>query len=150
MPRVSPQALEMAPLLKNALAEANHRPAPPPDLDEWAVAEWSRVVDALPAAWFGRDLHGLLGDYCRHQSYIAKISQVIRELEEEMFSPQATVMDRRLAVLGPYNDMLKIIEREGRCLLAFATKLGITKNPSIGKLRKQTSDPTDDTAAPWG
>jgi hypothetical protein len=47
---------------------SNARPEPPEDLTEEQAAEWSAVVDRLPADWFPRETHGLLARYCRHGS----------------------------------------------------------------------------------
>jgi hypothetical protein len=78
----------------------NARPEPPEDLTEEQAAEWSAVVDRLPADWFPRETHGLLCQYVRHVCTARRIARLLADMEAD---PDMNVRD--------YDHLLKAQER---------------------------------------
>lgn len=107
---------------------AVHRPSPPPELSEEQASEWRAVVNAHPADRFAREQHSMLSAHCRHTVALRRIGQLIAEAEK------ADPFD-----IEEYDRLLKMQERESRCLASLAVRLGFAystayeKRPAKGK-----------------
>lgn len=95
---------------------AVQRPDAPYDLDDEGAAEWQRVVEAMPADWFGPETFALLADYCRHVVSARHMSQLVAQLQK------APGVD-----MDGLDKALKMRERETRAASSLATRLRITK-----------------------
>jgi hypothetical protein len=89
--------------------ETCSRPDAPYDLGDEAAAEWWAVVNRLPADWFPRETHALLGQYCRHVVAARRIAQLITAIEKA----------RKLDI-GEYDRLLRMQERESRIVAYMA------------------------------
>jgi hypothetical protein len=101
----------------------DHRPAPPPGLNEEQTAEWTAIVQRLPDGYFPRECHGLLSAYCKHVSAFRLLSTSI-----DSFQPAWLADDDGLK---RYGGLLALREREGRALSSLATRLRITPQSRI-------------------
>ena len=114
--------------LASAIARVE-RPAPPPELSADLVDEWVRIVEVMPADWFGVQSHGVLMQYCRHRIAAKRIAHLIKVCES------AEDFD-----LDEYDRLLKMQEREGRAISSLATRMRLTQQASYDKKKKiQTS-----------
>lgn len=104
------------------------RPQPPTELTEEQSAEWRAIVNAHPAERFAREQHSMLMAHCRHTVAIRRIGQLIAAAEK---ADPFEVED--------YDRLLKMQERESRCLASLAVRLGFAystayeKRPAKGK-----------------
>lgn len=93
------------------------RPDAPYNLCDQEAEIWRAIVEDLPADWFPRHTHDLLGQYCRHAMNAERIAQLIHQV--------LYAKDQALDV-NEYDQLLKIQEREGRAMSSIATRLRIT------------------------
>lgn len=100
------------------------RPRPPAELTSEQADEWRSVVNSLPAEQFPRAVHGLLAGYCRHAVALRHVGQLIDAHEQE-----------EQVDIQTYDRLLKMQERETRCLASIAIRLGIASvtRPDISK-----------------
>lgn len=105
-----------------------NRPAPPGELSDEQAAEWRAVVNVHSADRFPREQHAMLSAHCRHTVALRRIGQLIAAAEK------AEEFD-----LDGYDKLLKMQERESRCLASLAVRLGFAystayeKRPEKGK-----------------
>jgi len=102
-----------------------HRAKPPSDLTEDQAAEWRAVVDRMPADWFPRETHGVLGQYCRHIVEARRISRLIRQMTA-----------KKRFDLDQYEQLLRMHDKEGRSASMLATRMRITQQSRYDKKRK--------------
>lgn len=118
------------PLSKAALSvigvagiEAVERPKSPSELTNEQQAEWQAVVNAHAADRFPRGQHPMLAAHCRHVVAQRRIGQLIDQL---MSSDQPFDVDE-------YDRLLKMQERESRCLASLAVRLGFAYSTAYEK-----------------
>lgn len=109
--------------------EAVDRPRPPAELTTEQQAEWLAVVNANAADRFHRGQHPMLAAHCRHVVAQRRIGQMIDQvMADEEFN------------VDEYDRLLKMQERESRCLASLAVRLGFAystayeKRPAKGSL----------------
>lgn len=90
------------------------RPRPPEYLTDEQAEEWRAIVNVMPADRFGPETVPLLAGYCRHAVASRHIGQLISTCEA------AEELD-----LAEYDRLLKMQERESRCLASLAVRLGL-------------------------
>ena len=104
------------------------RPPPPMDLTDEQKAEWMACVNAYPADMFDRGKWPTLAAHCRHTVAARRIGQLVDSLcGSDEFD------------VDGYDKLLKMQERESRCLTSIAVRLGFAystayeKRPEKGK-----------------
>lgn len=113
------------------------RPDAPYDLTDEQTEVWSRVVDAMPADWFGPETWCELANYCRHAVASRRIAQLIRQAESaDSFN------------LDEYDNLLKMQERESRAMTALARSLRIALSATTSK-NKGRGDVVSGRKNPW-
>lgn len=120
-----------------AEVERETRPDAPYDLTDEQAEEWRGVVEAMPADWFPREVHGLLTQYCRHIVAGRRIAQLVAACEAGS--------DGGLD-LEEYDKLLKMQEREGRAASSLATRLRITTQATV---RAEGAKKPKKRRAPW-
>ncbi len=113
------------------------RPVPSEHLTTEQANTWRDVVDRLPADWFPRESHALLEAYCRHVDAGRRIAAIIEQLLTD-----STDMDY---LIGEYDRLLRMQERESRAMSSLATRMRITQQSRINY--KKTTGPT--IKPPW-
>jgi len=104
------------------------RPKPPVELSDEQADEWRAVVNQQPAERFTREMHGLLSAHCRHVVALRRIGQLIDETERsEEFD------------LDNYDRLLKMQERESRCIASLAVRLGFAYSTAYEKRKPKRS-----------
>jgi hypothetical protein len=98
------------------------RPEPPAELTPEQRLVWVRVVNSLPADWFGDETHGVLAQYCRHVVAGNHVAQMVCDMER-----------KREIDVDSYDKLLKMQERESRISVSLATKLRITPQSTYDK-----------------
>lgn len=124
---------------KGAQAHKAERPEPLPAMLPAAQAEWRRVVDALPADWFGPETWALLEAYC---NCVAQM----RWLDAEAQKLQAAAAHSGLDV-SLYAYYRKQSAAEATLMGNLATKLRITLQASASKDKGKGS--TGGGPKPW-
>lgn len=116
--------------------ETVRRPDPPADLTVEEADEWRAVVNRLPADWFPAETLPMLAQYCRHTSAARRVAHLIERMQsdEEGFD------------IKDYDRLLKMQERESRCLASLATKMRISQQTTYDKSRKKGSG---ESKKPW-
>ncbi len=94
------------------------RPDPPEELTPEQAAEWSAVVRRLPVAWFPREIHPLLAQYCRHVTYARHIAGLIEDAHKGDLTDGAALMR--------FNRLLGMQERQSNALMGLATRMRLT------------------------
>jgi len=92
------------------------RQAPPHHLTDEEVEVWRAVVDSEPADWFTPANSPMLAQYCRHVVHSHRIASLI----------ERATGDPDLKITA-YDRLLKIQERESRCIASLATKMRISQ-----------------------
>lgn len=122
--------------------ETVRRPDPPRELTDDEAVEWRAVVNRLPADWFPTETLPLLAQYCRHTVAARRVATMIEQLDNLMGAevksggnPAEVVMSSAKAV----DRLLKMQERESRCLSSLATKMRISQQTTYDKSRKKGS-----------
>lgn len=124
--------------------EVLERPDAPYDLTDEQSEEWWAVVNRLPADWFPRETHALLGQYCRHVIAARRIASLVAACEALPVKPKEGEEESALD-LDQYDKLLKMQEREGRALSSLATRLRITQQATRSA---KTKKPTQ-VRRPW-
>lgn len=102
--------------------EVIDRPKSPIELTDEQRQEWLAVVNAHAADRFTRGQHPMLAAHCRHVVAQRRIAQLIAEHESsDDFNPQQ------------YDHLLKMQERESRCLASLAVRLGFAYSTAYEK-----------------
>ncbi len=109
-----------------------HRmPKPTSGLTAEQNAEWESLVPHLPDVSRARWV--LIEAYCKHTVALRHIGQLIAELEcSEHFD------------VGDYDKLLRMQERESRCLTSLAVRLGIAQSTSYERKKRSGQQ-----KAPW-
>jgi len=105
---------------------AVRRPAPPVELTDEQAAEWTAIVERMPADWFPRETHPMLAQYCLHAVSQRKISALIESL-----------LARDEFEVDEYDKLLKMQEREGRAMSSLATRMRISQQAQYNKDKKR-------------
>ncbi len=106
---------------------AVERPIPPVDLSVEQKNEWLTLVNSHAADYFGPETLPLLESYCRHRVTMRHVGQLIRSAED------AEEFD-----VVHYDRLLKMQERESRCLASLAVRLGFAKTTAYSPKSKST------------
>lgn len=101
---------------------ATERQRAPVDLTDEQRAEWMAVVAGLPADRFTREQVPMLAAHCRHTVAQRRIAQLIEAAEK------AEEFD-----VNEYDRLLKMQERESRCLASLAVRLGFAYSTAYEK-----------------
>jgi hypothetical protein len=112
------------------------RAQPPEYLSAAEAGEWRRIVGALPADWFPVETHGLLESYCAHLIERRDLTGLIAA---EKASPDFTVKQ--------YNRLLAMRERESRAISSLATRMRISQQATLDRLKKK--DAGAQLRKPW-
>ena len=106
--------------------ETISRPDAPYDLNDEEAKEWWAVVNRLPAAWFQRETHALLSQYCRHIVRARRIAELIHAAEKDKnFDPIA------------YCKLLQAEEVQSRAICSLATKMRISQQSSLDERKRK-------------
>ena len=102
--------------------EVVERPKPPAELTDEQSKEWLSVVNAHAADRFPRGQHPMLAAHCRHVVAQRRIAALIADHESgETFDHDY------------YDQLLKMQERESRCLASLAVRLGFAYSTAYEK-----------------
>ena len=96
--------------------DVTERPGPPVSLGVEQKSEWMRIVNSYPADYFGPAQVSYLKQYVKHSVEADHVTQMITELTA------GETLD-----LDDYERLLKMQERETRCLASLAVRLGFAK-----------------------
>jgi len=124
--KVSSAAREIAHLAADV--SAVQRPDAPYDLTDEQADEWRAIVNRMPADWFPRETWPLLAQHCRHVVNSRRVAQLIEAAEKAA----------QLDVEG-YDRLLKMQERESRCIASLATRMRISQQATYDKSKKKGS-----------
>ena len=124
--RESSAAAELAHFAAPLTAVA--RPDAPYDLTDEQADEWRAVVNRMPADWFPRETWPLLAQYCRHVVNSRRVAQLVAAAEAGAELDVVT-----------YDRLLKMQERESRCIASLATKMRVSQQTTYDKSRKKGS-----------
>lgn len=122
--------------------ETIRRPEAPIDLTEGEAEVWRGVVNRLPADWFPTETLPMLSQYCRHAIAARRVGGMIEQLDKEITAEITKGTSASEAVLGTakmLDRLLKMQERESRCLSSLATKMRISQQTTYDKSRKKGS-----------
>lgn len=120
--------------------ETIRRPEPPRDLTDEEAVEWRAVVNRLPADWFPAETLPMLGQYCRHTVAARRVAGMLEQLDKEVAQTIKDGAAAGEAVLGTakmLDRLLKMQERESRCIASLATKMRISQQTTYDKSRKK-------------
>ena len=126
----------------SAPVQRAERPAPPAELSDFEASVWVRVVDAMPAEWFGAEVLDLLVSYCKH----VKVTRTVDE-ELNQFDPEWL---KRADGLSRYKMLTDIRDKHSRVLMSLATKMRLTPQARILPQtagRRMADQPKE--APPW-
>jgi hypothetical protein len=115
--------------------EVVQRPDAPYDLTDEQTDEWRAIVNRLPADWFPRETHAVLAQLCRHIVNARRVAQLITAHLEQ------TALD-----VDQYDVLLKMQERESRCIASLSTKLRITQQATV---RAESAKKPSMVKKPW-
>ena len=122
---------------------------PPASLSTEEAAEWTAVVNRMPADWFSRENHALLANYCRHVVEAERLAGMLTTLDAalgwevdqgrsrvELVCDSAKTRER----------LLRMRDREVRGASSLATRLRLTLQSRHDRTKAVTyrSDPP-----PW-
>ena len=111
-------------------AEVTQRVAPPADLNDEQKLEWLRVVNSQPAEFFTEKTRPLLEAHCRHRVALRHVGALIDQAENsEEFN------------LPSYDRLLKMQERETRCIAMRSVRLGFAKTTQHEKAQATNKKP---------
>lgn len=116
------------------------RPEPAPDLTSDEAEVWRSVVNRLSADWFPAETLPLLAQYARHAVTARRVAAMIASLDEECAKAVRDGTPQGEVVLGSaktLDRLLKMQERESRCLSSLATKMRISQQTTYDKSRKK-------------
>src|SRR5689334_7593135 len=106
--------------------ETIRRPEPPRDLTDEEAEVWRTVVNRLPADWFPAETLPMLAQYARHTIASKRVAAMIEQLDlavaadiKDGATPAAAVLDTAKML----DRLLKMQERESRCIASLATKM---------------------------
>lgn len=120
--------------------ETIRRPEPPQDLTDDEAKEWRAVVNRLPADWFPAETLPMLGQYCRHTVAARRVASMIEQLDGLMaaeIKDGAKAAEVVLSSAKTLDRLLKMQERESRCIASLATKMRISQQTTYDKSRKK-------------
>lgn len=124
--RTSGASFEVAALAGSTIAIA--RPDAPYELTDEQADEWRAVVNRMPADWFPRETWAMLSQYCRHVVNARRVAQLIGQAE------RGDSLD-----VKEYDVLLKMQERESRCIASLATRMRISQQTQYDKSKKRGS-----------
>lgn len=103
-------------IVSPSVIETIQRQRPPHHLTDEEVEVWHSVVNSEPADWFTPGNAPMLAQYCRHVIQAHRIADLI----------ERATGDPKLKITA-YDRLLKIQERESRCIASLATKMRISQ-----------------------
>jgi hypothetical protein len=106
--------------------ESLRRPSPPDDLTPEQAAEWTSIVNGLPAEWFRRETHPILACYCREVVRSKQLAQII-----ENYWSQGDFD------VKSYRDLLRSEAEVSRTIAMLATKMRICQQSTYDKSVKK-------------
>ena len=109
--------------------ETVRRPEPLAELTAEETDVWHQVVNRLPADWFPAETLPMLAQYCRHTVASRRVAMLIERMQS----------DAEGFEIKDYDRLLKLQERESRCLASLATKMRISQQTTYDKSRKKGS-----------
>lgn len=101
------------------------RPQPPTDLTPEQAHEWRAITNGMAATAFPRETHAMLGAYCRHTVSLRRVAELIQIAES------ADEFD-----VVKYDRLLKMQERESRCIASLAVRLGMAQTTANDQNKK--------------
>jgi hypothetical protein len=122
--------------------ETIRRPEPPRDLTDEEAEVWRTVVNRLPADWFPAETLPMLAQYARHTIASKRVASMIEQLDLAVAADIKDGTTPAAAVLGTakmLDRLLKMQERESRCIASLATKMRISQQTTYDKSRKKGS-----------
>ncbi len=105
---------------------SSERPKPAPELTKEQAVEWRVIVNRMPADWFQAETLPLLSAYCRHIVSARRVASLIQAAEQ---SDDFDLID--------YDRLLKMQERESRCLSSLSVKMRISQSTTYDKSKKK-------------
>ena len=129
-------------VISGAGIETIRRPEPPRDLTDEEAEVWRTVVNRLPADWFPAETLPMLAQYARHTIASKRVASMIEQLDLAVAADIKDGATPAAAVLGTakmLDRLLKMQERESRCIASLATKMRISQQTTYDKSRKKGS-----------
>ena len=120
--------------------ETVRRPDAPVDLTDDEAEVWRSVVNRLPADWFPAETLSMLAQYARHTIASKRVASMIEQLDLAVAADIKDGTTPAAAVLGTakmLDRLLKMQERESRCIASLATKMRISQSTTYDKSRKK-------------
>lgn len=120
--------------------ETIRRPEPPQELTDEEAVEWRAIVNRLPADWFPAETLPMLSQYCRHTVAARRVATMIEQLDGLMadeIKGGAKAAEVVLSSAKTVDRLLKMQERESRCIASLATKMRISQQTTYDKSRKK-------------
>jgi hypothetical protein len=108
--------------------EQGSRPEPLSNLDEDEAKVWREVVARMPAGWFGRETHGLLQQYCKHEASLGFIDKVMQDIKR---CPAPDLVEWR--------KMARERRLESKMVTFLATKMRLTQQACYDKTTAWTA-----------
>lgn len=105
--------------IRPRLVRVVDRPKAPVTLNEGAREEWTRVVNALPADWFGAETLSILTLYCEHVAEAQALQQMIETVRKTAMKNDES--------FKRYQDLSRQKESQTRAALSCATKMRMTQ-----------------------
>lgn len=118
-----PQSKTALSVIGVAGIEVVERPKPPIELNDEQRSEWVAIVNAHAADRFTRGQIAMLAAHCRHVVAQRRIGQMVDQL----------VDGDRPFDMDEYDRLLKMQERESRCLASLAVRLGFAYSTAYEK-----------------
>lgn len=119
-----------------AKIETIARLLPPHHLTDEEVEVWHAAVNAESADWFTPSNGPMLAQYCRHVVHSHRIASLI----------ERAVGNKNLKITA-YDRLLKMQERESRCIASLATKMRVSQQATTnhrGNKKASISRPWED------
>lgn len=103
--------------------ETIQRQRPPHHLTDEEVEVWHSVVNSESADWFTPSNAPMLAQYCRHVVTAHRIAELIERATSDI-DPKTKKPTLKVSA---YDRLLKMQERESRCIASLATKMRISQ-----------------------
>ena len=101
------------------------RPPAPDHLSAEEQAEWRALVGTMPATWFPRECHAALAALCRHTCRARVLGERLNTIQAKCLGTEEGL--RALDLL------LKMMERETRCIASLSRTMRLTQQTRIDK-----------------
>jgi hypothetical protein len=105
--------------------EIVRRPEVPPELSDAEAQHWLVFVNSMPADYFSPETQGMLAQLCRHLATANRVASL------KMAAEEAENVD-----VAEYDRILRMQERESRCISMLETKMRLSQQTRYDKQSK--------------